>query len=323
MNINKYYEILGLSVGASDDEIRIAFRKLAIKYHPDKNQGNKEAEEKFKEINEAQAKLLNRNNNSNMENDIPSNPNRTYAEEYYNESKERQELNIQQTINLTFEEYVKGCTKKINYQRKITCPECGGKTNECPGCNGTGKCSLNIPGLANKVSICKKCKGTGKTETCSKCNGNGYILEDINLKYEIPSGEKIGFWKIFNGYGHFDKGDLQIAYEVEKSEEFEIHSDSTNSIVSYVNITLKDLLIHNIIKIKTVFGDTIDYKLTPENIYKPAILEGKGLKGKNHLVKFNLTIPENLNENQKDLFIKFWNSLKDDKNSDFSSSNRF
>ena len=169
MNINECYEILGLSSDASKEDIKRAFRKLAAKYHPDRNQGDISAEEKFKDINNAYNTLINDNNN--IENDIPSNPNRTYAEEYYNESKERQELNIQQTIYLTFEEYVKGCTKKINYQRKITCPECEGKTNKCPNCNGTGKCSINIPGLANKVSVCKKCKGTGKIETCSKCNG--------------------------------------------------------------------------------------------------------------------------------------------------------
>jgi molecular chaperone DnaJ len=200
-----YYEVLGIEKGASEDEIKKAFRKLAIKYHPDKNRGNKEAEEKFKEINEAYQVLSDPEKKSNYDrfgtadfngagggfgdfsggfgdfSDLGDIFGSFFGGGFGGNSRRNPNApergnDLEYTITLTFEEAVFGVKKEINLTR----------SEACETCHGTGA----KPGTSAKK--CDKCGGSGRirvqrntplgsfvTETsCDKCGGKGTIITD-------------------------------------------------------------------------------------------------------------------------------------------------
>lgn len=201
-----FYEVLGLQKGASDDEIKKAFRKLAIKYHPDKNQGNKEAEEKFKEINEAYQVLSDPQKKAQYDQFGTADFNGAGAGGFggYDASgfdfsdlgdifgsffgggfsqgggrrpnAPQRGNDMEYSINLTFEEAVFGVDKEISITR----------SENCETCHGTGA----KPGTSPKT--CDKCHGSGRIRvqrntplgsfvsesTCDKCGGKGTIVSD-------------------------------------------------------------------------------------------------------------------------------------------------
>lgn len=198
-----YYEILGVSKGASDDEIKKAYRKLAVQYHPDKNPDNKEAEEKFKEIAEAYAVLNDSQKRQQYDRfghsgmgaggfggfdaggfDI-SDALRQFMEQGFgfgdifgsSSSRRRRASNrgsdLQIRLRLTLEEIATGTKKKIKVKKQIHCEECNGsgsakysRTISCPVCKGSGEIrqvSQSLFGQFVNVQTCHRCKGSGQT----------------------------------------------------------------------------------------------------------------------------------------------------------------
>ncbi len=196
-----YYEVLGLSKGASDDEIKKAFRKLAMKYHPDKNPGDKEAEEKFKEINEAYAVLSDPEQKSKYDRfgHAGVDPN-SFAggggfsgfggfEDIFDmfgsafgggfggggsrrNNGPRKGSDIQKTMTIDFEEAAFGVKKQIRLTKNVKCKNCGGtgaapgtSKKTCPRCGGSGeiRTQQQTPlGVFQSVSPCPDCNGTGE-----------------------------------------------------------------------------------------------------------------------------------------------------------------
>lgn len=200
-----YYEVLGLKKGASEDEIKRAFRKLALKYHPDKNQGDKEAEEKFKEINEAYGILSDPEKKSKYDRfgHAGVDPNAGFGGGGFNgagfggfedifdmfggmfnggfggNSRRRSEpmkgRDLQKAVTITFEEAAFGTKKEISVNKYVKCGTCDGKGN--------------APGTERKT--CPKCGGTGQVHTvqntpfgqfqssgpCPDCGGKGTIID--------------------------------------------------------------------------------------------------------------------------------------------------
>lgn len=196
-----YYEVLGLSKGASDDEIKKAFRKLAMKYHPDKNPGDKEAEEKFKEINEAYAVLSDPEQKSKYDRfgHAGVDPNGFAGgggfggfggfEDIFDmfgsafgggfggggsrrSNGPRKGSDIQKTMTIDFEEAAFGVTKQIRLTKNVKCKTCGGSgaapgtsKKTCPRCGGSGeiRTQQQTPlGVFQSVSPCPDCNGTGE-----------------------------------------------------------------------------------------------------------------------------------------------------------------
>ena len=235
-----YYEVLGLTKGASDDEIKRAFRKLAVKYHPDRNQGNAEAEEKFKEINEAYQILSDPEKKAKYDQFGSAAFDGTGGfsggfggfdgfdmggfgdifESFFGGGGGSSRRNgpvrgndIEYTITLTFEEAVFGVEKEISVTRSENCEHCNGSGAEpgtnvktCPTCSGSGQVRVQRQtplGSFVSTSTCDHCHGSGKiTETpCKECRGKGHIRKNRKIKVNIPAGVDTGNVMPLRGQG--------------------------------------------------------------------------------------------------------------------------
>lgn len=221
-----YYDILEVSKTATADEIKKSYRKLARKYHPDVNPGDKEAESKFKELSEAYAVLSDEEkrkeydaighdaftnsghgyNFKNMNYDDMRNFNfgGTSFEDLFGDffggfssrssrSKSQKRASkgsdIVYSIKVPFVDAVKGSTYDLNIKRDAECPTChgtGGKKTSCSACHGTGL--KNDGGFF--ASPCNVCGGTGEKimDTCKDCRGTGFVSVSEKIKIKIPAG---------------------------------------------------------------------------------------------------------------------------------------
>lgn len=221
-----YYEVLGVSKTASDDEIKKAFRGLAKKYHPDMNPGDKEAEAKFKEAQEAYAVLGDAEKRRQYDQfghaafdgtggaggfdfsgmDMGDIFGDIFGDFFGGGSRRRANdgpmkgQNIRTSVRITFEEAVFGCEKEIEMYLKDECKTCHGTgakpgTNPetCPKCGGKGKVVFtqqSFFGTVQNVQSCPECNGSGKIvrEKCSDCRGSGYISSKKKIQVSIPAG---------------------------------------------------------------------------------------------------------------------------------------
>lgn len=221
-----YYEVLEVSKGASAEEIKKAFRKKALEYHPDRNPDDKEAEEKFKEVNEAYEILSDQQKKDRYDRfghagvdpnqggfggaggfggfeDIFGDIFGSFGGGFSNQRRRngpRKGADIQTRISISFEEAAFGVKKDITIQRDENCPECKGTGAEkgseritCPICGGTGeiKKTTSTPfGQFMNVTTCHRCQGEGTIveKPCSRCKGAGKIRKNITINVDIPAG---------------------------------------------------------------------------------------------------------------------------------------
>lgn len=226
-NKRDYYEILGVSKGATDDEIKKSYRKMAMKYHPDKNPGNKEAEDKFKEANEAYSILSDKDKKNKYDRfgHAGVDPNAGFGgfgggagaggfEDIFDmfggmfgggssghrrngPSKGR---DLQYSITITFKEAAFGAKKQVQISKYVTCTACSGSGAEkgtskttCPKCNGSGEVRTikNTPfGQFQSSAPCDRCNGTGQIieHPCKECNGSGKVHKTVTIAVDIPAG---------------------------------------------------------------------------------------------------------------------------------------
>lgn len=238
MNKKDYYEVLGVSKTASEEEIKRAFRKLAKQYHPDVNK-EEGAEEKFKEIGEAYAILSDPEKRRQYDQfghaafDGGSSGFQGFSaddidlgsifDEFFGSnfgfnfgggsrrrkgpSKGRDRL---VRMNLTFEEAVFGCKKSINIDLNETCSKCHGAggfhEKTCSKCNGRGTIVMeqkSMFGIFQTQTTCNECGGSGKTfeETCNLCRGTGYTKENKEILVTVPEGVDTGYQLRISGKG--------------------------------------------------------------------------------------------------------------------------
>lgn len=223
-----YYDVLGVSKNASDDEIKKAHRKLAKKHHPDLNQGNEEAAEKFKELNEAYEVLSDKEKRGKYDQFGFAGVDPSYGAGAgggfggfdmgdlgdifgsffgggFGSSNARRNApqrgqTIQKRVMLSFEEAAFGCEKEITIDRTESCDDCGGSGAEkgtsadtCSNCRGTGtvtQAQRTPLGVFQTQAACPNCRGTGKIikKPCTKCGGAGRIQKSRTLKVNIPAG---------------------------------------------------------------------------------------------------------------------------------------
>ena len=236
-----YYEVLGVSKDASAEELKRAYKKLAIKYHPDKNPGDKEAEEKFKEAAEAYDVLSDANKRSQYDRFGHDMPNAggfgggqgfSSFEDIFSQfgdifggfgfgSSGRggrssrkagpprgQDLQIK--VALSYKEILEGVTKKVRIKRYAPCTYCNGKggsdVTTCSTCNGTVRVRRVTQSFFQMVSesACPTCNGMGEVikNPCSHCRGEGRVLEEEMISIKIPVGVAEGQYLNMRGEGN-------------------------------------------------------------------------------------------------------------------------
>lgn len=218
-----FYKILGIDHEATEKDMKKAFRRLSVKYHPDKNPGDSQAQEMFIKINKAYETL--------------ADPEKRKIYDLYGEEGLSKEHNLQTQnkpkgqnamvdITVDLEELYNGATKEINLQKNVVCSKCHGtggklgKTKQCPKCHGRGQVIENVDtgmGFTFKMqNTCNKCGGKGIVfkEVCEHCKGRRVVREDKNLRIEIERGmkdnEKIVFPREAEQHPDIVPGDLVV-----------------------------------------------------------------------------------------------------------------
>ncbi len=235
-----YYEVLGVSKGASEDELKKAYRKEAKKYHPDLHPGDKEAEVKFKEVNEAYEVLSDSDKRAKYDQfgHAGVDPNFGGGGGFgggfggfdfgdifdmfgggfggfggNRRNGPRRGQDIQKIVEVTFEEAAFGCKKQINVNKQENCPTCNGSgakpgtsPETCTRCGGRGQVEnrTRTPlGFMTNVTVCPECRGSGKIikEPCKDCHGSGKIRKSRTVEIDIPQGINDGQTMQMSGFG--------------------------------------------------------------------------------------------------------------------------
>lgn len=306
--MNNYYEILGVSKDATQDDIKKAYRKLAIQYHPDKNP---EGADKFKEIAQAYDTIGDENKRKEYDNRLNSpfgGGGKMSYEDFINQMFGNQggnPFNNQQRrksapdkiikVQITPIESFKGLDKKINYIRDYKCEPCngsGGDQQVCHTCGGSGfqVKSFGTGFMTQQIrTSCTTCGGKGYTlvHRCYNCGGNGVKPNAHEISVKLPVGVDNGqYFKLgdLGDYRNGDYGDLVIQVEVVPHDGFEkINNDLIYSLYLNLKEAQED-------KFKIPHPDGELFMTAPKvfDTSKPLRLRGKGYPGGDMYVKLNV-----------------------------------
>ena len=316
-----YYEILGVEKTASQDEIKQAYRKLAMKYHPDRNQGDKAAEEKFKEIQVAYDTLSDSGKRASYDRGGNTHGNtrgftdfgvdedalRAFMQNHgfggFGAARAKSPIDkmyvSEVTINVSFSEAFYGKRHMLKTKIKKLCKKCqgyGGETEDCKTCNGEGY-TVFSSGHSVIKKTCPTCNGVGKKiiKKCTDCN-NGWNESDFEHEINIPAGVASTIEEF-----RIDKNNVcRVSINVEMACDGFIRQPDTYNIFYSANLTY-DELICGVDDFRIKFIDTeLSIKIPPKpDLSKMMRLQGKGfpvlLHGNNRgdlLIALNLKYPD-------------------------------
>ena len=335
-----YYEVLGVEKNANADEIKKAYRKAAIKYHPDKNPGDKEAEEKFKEAAEAYDELSNPDKRARYDQfghagmsgaaggaggfgggfggfsmeDIFSQFGDIFGGHFgggFRSSGGGRTVNrgsdLRIKVRLTLQEIAEGVTKKLKINKTLACEQCGGtgakdssSYSTCSTCNGSGYVVTMQNSFFGRMQM---------QSVCPTCGGEGTTRGQEVVEIKIPAGVGEGMVLTVSGKGNAARhggvnGDLQVLIEEEPHPEL---LRDGNDLIHNLNITVTTALLGGTVEVPTVDGRA-KIKIAPgTHAGKVLRLGGKGLPDVNgygrgdELVVVDITIPDRLTKEERKL----------------------
>jgi len=369
-NKRDYYEVLGVGKTANENDIKLAYRRLARKLHPDLNKTDPKAKEKFIELQEAYEVISDSNKRSNYDRYGFSGVNidmsgfsrggipgidellrsifggggsifggddfgfgSIFGSRGRARSAPRREVgqDIEDVVEITFEEAMFGAKKDVVIQRYTPCDECEGTGAEdpssvktCPQCEGSGRMRRMTQsgfGTIIRESECYTCNGTGKIikKKCSVCNGNKVVAETKTIHINTPPGVENGVHLKVQGAGHIPSsraipGDLYLGIRIEDNDQFIRRG---NDLFTPISLDIVTAILGGVISVPTL--DYKNKKMTEREMKIPpgtqhgtefriknrgaSYLRGKG-KGDQYVV-VSVEIPKKISEEQKELLEKF------------------
>ncbi len=321
-----YYEVLDVPKSATPEEIKKAYRKKAIKYHPDKNPDNKEAEEKFKEAAEAYEVLSNDEKRQrydqfghagmggasgggagfNSMDDIFSMFGDIFGGgRFSGRGRHRQRVNrgtdLRIKVKMNLKEVAEGVEKKLKLKKDIACSSCSGTggTNitTCATCKGSGQVMRVVSTMLGQIQTsqaCHACQGEGKTinNKCNSCHGEGIVRGEEVVEFRIPAGIAEGMQLNVSGKGNAGKrnginGDLHVM--IVEEDHPELIRDG-NNIIHNVFLSMPSFILGASIEIPTIDGKAkmnIEAGTQPEKTLR---LRGKGIPDVNGYGKGDLLV---------------------------------
>ncbi|MDH5327788.1 MAG: molecular chaperone DnaJ [Gammaproteobacteria bacterium] len=358
MSKRDYYEILGVAKNASEAEIKKAFKRMAMKLHPDRNPDNKDAEEQFKEGKEAY--------------DVLSDAQKRAAYDQFGHAgvdpsmggagargasfsdifgdvfgdifggggggggRARRGSDLRYNLELSLEEAVKGTSVKIRVPTAVPCKPCSGtgakkgtKPTTCTTCNGIGQVRMQ-QGFFSLQQTCPKCGGMGQfiSDPCPSCHGQGRVQENKTLSVKVPAGVDTGDRIRLSGEGEAGEkgappGDLYVQVEV---KEHPIFTREENNLFCDVPISFVTASLGGELEVPTLEG-RVKLKIPAETqTGKMFRLRGKGVKSVRGsmvgdlLCRVVVETPVKLSSKQKDLLKEFAKTLEGDKHRPKESS---
>ena len=290
MTKRDYYEVLGVSRDAGENEIKKAYRALALQHHPDRNPGNKDAEEKFKEASEAyevlrdpeKRSLYDRFGHDGLRNtgfqgfssfDEIFSSFSSIFEDFFDmgpRSRRRRRdapargADLRYDLSISFIEAATGKAREVEVRKEEACEPCQGKGHppenppeKCSVCGGSGQ-YLRSQGFFTIATTCSHCRGSGSIQVvpCKACKGSGRVLKTKTLNLKIPAGVDNGSQLRLVGEGGPGQnggppGDLYVVLHVEPHEFFERHG---NDLVCRIPVSFPQATLGADLEIPTLDG---------------------------------------------------------------------
>lgn len=344
-----YYEILGVPRDATEGDIKKAFRRLAFKYHPDRNRDDG-AEGKFKEVNEAYEALSDPDKRARYDRfgHVDTDGFFTRGFEGFDfggfgdifdaffsgmthahRRTPQRGTDLRYKATISFEEAAFGCEKEIEIKRTELCTSCrgtgakpGSQPVRCPDCNGTGQVrhvQRSLFGSFINTTVCNRCQGQGQviTEPCPQCRGKGQEKQQRRISVRIPAGIQDDTQIRLSGEGDVgvrggSSGDLYVNISVREHELFARDGDD---VIYELPVNFAQAALGDEIEIPTLYGDT---KLTVpagSQTGKEFRLKNKGiphLRRNGHgdqIIKLRVVTPDSLTKEQRRLFQELSDSL--------------
>eukprot|EP00047_Mylnosiga_fluctuans_P011553 m.21958 g.21958 ORF g.21958 m.21958 type:complete len:495 (+) comp3688_c0_seq2:29-1513(+) len=333
-----FYEVLGVKKEASPSEIKAAYFKLAKKYHPDVNPGNKEASKNFAELSEAYEILSDSEKRAQYDQyghtqpggfgsqDFEGFRGQMDPEDLFSSLFGKMGFNMQGAgaqieVSLSFDEAVDGATRRVSFPTRATCGTCSGsgsskesKPVKCPTCKGSGQEAFNL-GFQQLISACRKCSGRGTIikDPCTTCHGRGKVEKTVTKEIRIPAG-------IDDGMNlRVSLEDRSVAHVLVRVAPSPIFTRDGADVHSNASISLAQAMLGGSTLINGLYGD-INIKVPAGTAHgKRQRLPSRGLEqlgggGRgDHYITFNVHIPTHLTEKQKRLMLE-WAAEEKDRN---------
>ena len=294
MNNTEYYDRLGVSKDASQDEIKRAYRKMSKKYHPDINK-EPGAEEKYKEVQEAYETLSDDQKRAAYDQYGPDGANGFGGQGGFggfdggagfggfedifssffgggatrNPNAPRQGDDLQYRVNLSFEEAIFGAEKEVHYNREATCKTCSGSGAKpgtspvtCGRCHGQGVINVDTQtplGMMRRQVTCDVCHGTGQEikEPCQTCHGTGHEKQSHKVSVKIPAGVETGQQIRLAGQGEagFNGGPYGDLFVIINVNPSDKFTRDGSTIYYTLNISFVQAALGDTVEVPTVHGN--------------------------------------------------------------------